>query len=164
LLLKLSGHIADCLERAANAEQRALEAADSAIRNDNEMLARSWRHLARSYQFVESLERFLSEARNKTDALPPEMLAIVEEQPAPPQNKPIIRRQRVRQTISFKDRLLKSAREAREQAARLPAGSARERLLEKARQSENALNIDAWISSPGSPPPDGLDPLKKPRA
>jgi hypothetical protein len=164
MLLKLSSCISNCLERATNAEERATQATDPAIRRDNELLARSWRHLARSYEYVESLERFLSESRNRPDVVPPEMPAILEEQPAPPRHKPIIRRPRVRQTISFKDRLLKSAREAREQAAQMPAGSARERLLEKARQSENAVNIDAWISSPGSPAPAGLDPLKKPRA
>jgi len=120
VLLKLGGHISNCLERATNAERRALESTDSAIRKDNELLAQSWRHLACSYQFVESLERFLSEtARHKEATAPPEMLAVVEEQPAQPESKPIIRRRRVKQEISFKDRLLKSAQEAHEQAARL---------------------------------------------
>jgi hypothetical protein len=58
VLLKLGGHISNCLERAANAEHRALKSTDSATRSDNELLAQSWRHLARSYQFVESLDRF----------------------------------------------------------------------------------------------------------
>ena len=60
MLLKLGGHISNCLERAANAEQRALHETDAANRCDNELLAQSWRHLARSYEFVESLERFFS--------------------------------------------------------------------------------------------------------
>jgi hypothetical protein len=64
---------------------------------------------------------------------------------------------------SFKDRLLKSAEDAREQAARLPAGPMRERLLLKAKQSETAAGIETWISSPGSQAPDNLDLLKKPR-
>jgi hypothetical protein len=163
VLLKLSVHISNCLELAVHAEQRAKEAIDPAIRSDNERLAQSWRHLARSYQFVESLERFLSDTeRNRKDALPPEMLALVEEAPVP-ERKPIIRRRRVKQTMSFKDRLLKSAREARDEAARLPAGPSRERLLVKARQSETAANFDAWISSPGSPPPEHLGFVKKPR-
>ena len=164
VLLKLSGHISNCLERAANAERRARDAADPAIRSDNEMLAQSWRHLARSYEFVESLERFLSDTARIKDAVPPEILAIVPEQePAQPEPKPIIRRPRVKQTISFKDRLLKSAQEAREQADRLPPGAPRERLLLKARQSETAANIDTWISLPGSAPPDNLALVKKPR-
>ena len=165
MLLKLSGHISSCLERAANAEQRAEQATNPAIRSDNEMLAQSWRHLARSYEFVESLERFLADpARRNKDGFPPELQTSVAEQPAAPEGKPIIRRRRVKQTVSFKDRLLNSAQEAREQAALLPTGPARDRLLQKARQSETAANIDTWISSPGSPAPDGLDPLKKPRA
>lgn len=164
MLLKLNGHIANCLERAANAEQRALQATDAALRSDHEMLAASWRHLSRSYQFVESLERFLSEnARSKEVIPPPEMLAIVDEAPVQPENKPIIRRRRVKQVTTFKDRLLKSAQDAREEAARMPPGSTRDRLLLKARQSETAADIDTWISSPGSSPPDNLDPVKKPR-
>ena len=163
MLLKLSGHISNCLDRAANAERRAMDAADPAVRSENEMLAQSWRHLARSYEFVESLERFLSDTARIKDAIPSEMLALVSDPPAQPEPKPIIRRRRVKQTISFKDRLLKSAREAREEAARLPAGAARERLLLKARQSETAANIDTWISSPGSAPPDNLGLAKKPR-
>jgi hypothetical protein len=162
VLLKLSGHISTCLERAANAEHRALQATDPAIRSDNEMLAQSWRHLARGYQFIESLERFLSDTqRNKQEARSPEMLAVVEEQPAAARS--IIRRRRVKHETSFKHRLLKSAQDAREQAARLPAGEARERLLMKARQSETAANIDTWISSP-SCPPDNLNPAKKSKA
>jgi hypothetical protein len=167
LLLKLGGHISNCLERAADAEKRALQAADSATRGDNELLAQSWRHLARSYQFVESLERYLSETdRNKKEIIPPEMLAAVEEQPVIPQGQPIIRRRRIKHEASFKDRLLKSAQDAREQAARLPSGAARDRELQKARQSETAATIDTWVSSPGSRPPANFDPssTKKPRA
>ena len=165
MLLKLSGHISNCLECADSAEQRALEATDPLIRRDNEMLAKAWRHLARSYEFVESLERFLSDTgRNNKDALPPEMLAVVNEAPSQPASKAIVRRPRVKHATSFKDRLLKSAQDAREQAARLPAGSAREQLLQKARQSETAADIDTWISSPGSPPPSNLDLGKKPKA
>lgn len=165
MLLRLSGHISDCLERAAKAEHRALETTDLAIRSDNELLAQSWRYLACSYQFVESLERFLSEtARGKEATLPPEMRAFVEEQPALPESKPIIRRRRVKHEVSFKDRLLKSAQDARDEADQLPAGPVRERLLQRARQSETAVDIDTWVSSPGSHPPDNLDFTKKPKA
>src|SRR3954470_22142974 len=88
LLLKLNGHISNCLERATNAEHRAVHSIDPAIRSDHELLAQSWRHLARSYQFVESLERFLSEKARGNDAtVPPEMLAVVEEQPAQRESK-----------------------------------------------------------------------------
>lgn len=162
MLLKLSRHISSCLERAASAEERALQSTDSANRSDNELLAQSWRHLARSYQFVESLERFLSETDHSKKSLPPEMLAVVEKELAAPESKPVIRRPRVKHEISFKDRLLKNAQDAREQAAQLPAGPVRERLLLKARQSETAAGIETWISSPGSQAPDNLDLLKKP--
>ena len=161
MLLKLGAHISNCLDRAANAEDRAQQSADSATRSDNELLAQSWRHLARSYEFVESLERFLSDTTSYKK-IPPEIPVDPVEQPASPENKPIIRRPRVHHEASFKDRLLKSAQDAREQAAGLPPGVSRDRLLQKARQSETAANIDTWISSPGSPPPDGFGLTKKP--
>lgn len=165
MLLKLSGHISNCLERAANAEERALRSTDSTKRSDNELLAQSWRHLARSYQFVESLERFLSETDgSKKETIPPEMLAILGEQPVAPESQPIIRRRRIKHEASFEDRLLKSAQEAREQAAQLPTGAARDRLLQKAQHSETAADIEKWISSPGSRPPDDLHIPKKPKA
>lgn len=165
MLLKLNGHISNCLERAASAEQRAEQSADSATRSDNELLAQSWRHLASSYQFVESLERFLSDTgRGKQPSPPPEIPAVVVERPAQPESKPIIRRHRVRHATSFNERLKKSAQDARDRAARLPAGPVRERLLQKARQSETAANIDMWVSSPGSAAPDNLVPPKKPGA
>ena len=160
MLLKLSGHISDCLVRAARAADRALQSTDTAIRSDNELLAQSWRHLARSYEFVESLERFLPDTtRGKQAIVPPEMPAILEE--SPQSESKIIGRRRIKHEASFKDRLLKSAQEAREDAAQLPAGPARERLLQKARQSETAARIDTWISSPGSRSPDDFELEKK---
>ena len=163
MLLKLGAHISNCLDRAANAEDRALQSQDSVTRSDNELLAQSWRHLARSYELVESLERFLSDT-DSYKKIPPEIPVDPVEQPAAPENKPIIRRPRVHHEASFKDRLLKSAQDAREQAAWLPPGTPRDRLLQKARQSETAANIDTWISSPGSPPPDGFGLTKRPGA
>lgn len=49
MLLKLSVHISNCLQLAAQAERLAKETTDPAIRIDNEKLAQSWRHLAASY-------------------------------------------------------------------------------------------------------------------
>jgi hypothetical protein len=92
------------------------------------------------------------------------MLAFVAEPPVAPATKPVIPRRRIKHEASFKDRLLKSAQGAREQAARLPSGVARDRLLQKAQQSETAASIDAWVSSPGTPPPDNFVPEKKPKA
>jgi hypothetical protein len=44
MLQKLGDHIAACLQRAADAEQRAAEATDPKLRTDNEVMAASWRH------------------------------------------------------------------------------------------------------------------------
>jgi hypothetical protein len=76
MLQKLGDHIADCLERASAAEQRGKETADPALRADNERMAASWRHLARSYEFVESLERFLLDTQ-RAKARPPEIRTAV---------------------------------------------------------------------------------------
>jgi len=173
VLLKLSSHISNCLERAASAEQRAQEATDDNTRSEQQLLAQSWRHLARSYQFVETLDRFLSQTnRVGKDIFPPQILDFVDEpSPAPapapvlvPESKPIIRRPRIKQETSLKERLLKGAQIARDEAARLPSGPERDRLLKKAQQSETAATIDAWVSSPGSPPPDNFSLTKKPKA
>lgn len=112
---------------------------------------------------MESFEHFLSDKeRNKADAAPPQLPLIAEA--ASPESRPIIRRPRVKQTLSFKDRLLKTAQEASEQAAALPPGEERNRLLLKARQCETAAEMDNWISAPGSKSPDELrDLAKKPK-
>ena len=72
MLQHLGDYIANCLVRAADAEQRAAEASSEDMRIDNERMAKSWRHLARSYQFVESLERFLLDSDKARSARPPE--------------------------------------------------------------------------------------------
>ena len=72
MLQKLSDHIANCLALAANAEQRATEAPSEALRINHERMAKTWRHLASSYQFVESLERFLIDADKARRAQPRE--------------------------------------------------------------------------------------------
>lgn len=48
------------------------------------------------------------------------------------------------------------AEEAREEAKKLPVGRARDAMLKKARQLENACHMNDWISSPGLRPP--VDP------
>lgn len=65
-----------------------------------------------------------------------------------------MKRKRVKHELSFEQRLLKAAREAREKARSLPLGKEREILLRSAEQSERALEINRWISSPGLKPPD----------
>ena len=70
MLQKVSDHIVTCLARAAEAERRATEASDEAMRIDNERMAKTWRHLASSFQFGESLNRFLLDADGRKRRLP----------------------------------------------------------------------------------------------
>jgi hypothetical protein len=64
MLHKLSDQVADCIVRAADTERRAREATDTQLRQDLLDIAKRWRHLAESYQFVESLDSFLAEQRS----------------------------------------------------------------------------------------------------
>jgi hypothetical protein len=65
MLQKLSDHVTDCIVRAAETERRARAATDLQLRQDLLDIARRWRHLAESYQFVESLDSFIVEQRSK---------------------------------------------------------------------------------------------------
>ena len=59
------------------------------------------------------------------------------------------RRKRTKHELSFEERLLDAARDARLAASKLPPGDKREMLLGQARESEAAAAINRWISSPG---------------
>ena len=59
MLQKLADHVAGCFARATDFERRATDAPDPETRRSYEEIAKAWRHLAASYQFAESLERFL---------------------------------------------------------------------------------------------------------
>jgi hypothetical protein len=72
VLQKLSDQIANALERAAAAEQRARDAAEPEYRLDNERMAEGWRLLARSFQYVESLEKILIDSGTLRNLPPPE--------------------------------------------------------------------------------------------
>jgi hypothetical protein len=63
------------------------------------------------------------------------------------------RRRRFKQVLPLGERLLQSAREAREAAERLPAGADRVRLLKLAREAEAVAQIDEMLKKPtnGSP-------------
>jgi hypothetical protein len=56
---KLSDHIRNCLDRAAEAKRRAEQNFDPRAKADLLRLEQSWTYLAQSYQFSERLERFL---------------------------------------------------------------------------------------------------------
>jgi len=67
---------------------------------------------------------------------------------------PIVRRNRVKHTLSIEERLLGAARRAREAAGKLPPGKDREMLFRSARDKEAAAELNRWISSPGLRPPE----------
>jgi hypothetical protein len=76
MLRNLSDHIKACNEHAARAEQRGAEVDDPVLKADYLALAAQWSHLARSYEFSVSLERFLLDSQKAKDALrpkPPEL-------------------------------------------------------------------------------------------
>jgi len=68
---RLGEHISDALKHAEEAEQRAASATDPALRADNERMARNWRMVAGSFEFAESLEKFLLDAQRHRGVLPP---------------------------------------------------------------------------------------------
>lgn len=70
MLQKLADHISDCFARAAAAERRAAAVSDPALKQEYEQFAKGWRHLAASYQFAESLERFIVDTE-RTKKTPP---------------------------------------------------------------------------------------------
>jgi hypothetical protein len=72
VLQRLEDHIKACLKRASDAERRAAEVADPDLKADYLALAAQWTHLARSYEFSESLERFLLDSQTAKDALRPQ--------------------------------------------------------------------------------------------
>lgn len=65
----------------------------------------------------------------------------------------MIKRRRFKQTASLEDRFSAFARDARAQAARLPAGIEREDMLRKARQAHTAAHLNNWANSIGLQPP-----------
>jgi len=71
VLQNLGDHIKACIENAAKAERRAAEVTDPNLKADYLALAGQWAHLARSYEFSESLERFLLDSQKAKDALRP---------------------------------------------------------------------------------------------
>lgn len=61
MLERLSDHIQACYERSAQAHERAAGAVEP-FKSRELNLSKWWAHLARSYEFASSLERFLLEA------------------------------------------------------------------------------------------------------
>ena len=69
MLRKLGDHITKCLVHAAMARSRADETADPERKAEFLRLELSWTRLARSYEFVESLENFLLKPRTANAAV-----------------------------------------------------------------------------------------------
>lgn len=65
------------------------------------------------------------------------------------EERAIIRRKRTKQELSLEERLIAAAEEARLEAGSLPPGEKREMLLKLAHDSEAAIAMNRWISSPG---------------
>jgi hypothetical protein len=61
MLRQLSNNIAECVAHAVEAQRRADAAADAQTKREYADMARSWTHLAESYQFLERMDRFLAE-------------------------------------------------------------------------------------------------------
>lgn len=61
----------------------------------------------------------------------------------------MLKRRRVKQTMTLHQRLADEAAALRAQARALAPGRAREMLLRRARQDEMAMQIEAWLNSPG---------------
>jgi hypothetical protein len=58
-------------------------------------------------------------------------------------------RNRKRPAMSFQERLMRFAAQAREAASQLPPGADRDQLAQRALENETAAKIDRWLSSPG---------------
>ena len=61
----------------------------------------------------------------------------------------MMKRRRFKQTKTLDQRLAEEVTRLRDQARALPPGRSREMLLRKARQDEAAIQIEAWLRSPG---------------
>jgi hypothetical protein len=61
----------------------------------------------------------------------------------------MLTRRRVKQTNTLPERLADEARRLRDEARALAPGRRRELLLRRARQDETAMQIEAWLRSPG---------------
>jgi hypothetical protein len=66
MLQKLGDHIAACLERAKQCNEGAAAATDPLVQSQLSALEVQWRHVAQSYEFIASLERFLVDAQKHT--------------------------------------------------------------------------------------------------
>jgi hypothetical protein len=80
MLQKLGDHIAACLKRADQCKAAAATATDPVIQTQLSDLETQWRHVAKSYEFIVSLEKFLLDAHKQT--LPHEVEQLPKDGPS----------------------------------------------------------------------------------
>ena len=61
----------------------------------------------------------------------------------------MVKRRRFKQTRTLTERLADEAARCRDEARKLTPGHQRDMLLRQARRDETAMQIDAWLRSPG---------------
>jgi hypothetical protein len=79
MLQKLGDHIKACLSRAEACKSAAKKTTDSEVRKQLMELGLQWEHVAKSYEFIESLERFLLDQQK--NALPHEVEKLPKDGP-----------------------------------------------------------------------------------
>jgi|KBSMisStaDraftv2_1062788.scaffolds.fasta_scaffold21248_3 hypothetical protein len=68
MLQRLGDHISACLQRADQCKEAAALETDERVKTQLLEMERQWRHVAKSYEFIESLGRFLLDQQK--NALP----------------------------------------------------------------------------------------------
>jgi hypothetical protein len=63
------------------------------------------------------------------------------------------KRRRIKHTMTFNERLARSAAQLKEQARGMQPGREKDALMKRARQTEVAAHINDWLTSPGLRPP-----------
>jgi hypothetical protein len=79
MLQKLGDHIKACLSRAEACKSAGEKTIDPEVRKQLMELGLQWEHVAKSYEFIESLERFLLDQQN--NALPLEVEELPKDGP-----------------------------------------------------------------------------------
>ena len=69
MLQRLGEYISACLQRAEECRTATASENDDRLRNQLLNLEQQWQHVAKSYEFIETLEQFLLASH----ALPPEV-------------------------------------------------------------------------------------------
>jgi hypothetical protein len=83
MLQKLGDHIADAHRRAAECEEAARRAPDEESRTNLDQTGKAWTRVAKAYEFVASLERFLLDAHKSNRPIRVEELPDFPEVPLP---------------------------------------------------------------------------------